>query len=927
MYRVLACLTIQHDYRLLVLALLVCTIASVSAFVIYARVRDPRGYLGRRWLAVAGFCTGGAIWATHFIAMLAFAGKTPTAYEPILTMSSLLIACVLTIIGFNVASAGERGSIAGGAIIGLGAAAMHFTGMKAVIVAGAIHFDPDFVAGSILLGMAFTATAMFAFHRMRGAEAIAWGAGLVTLGIAVLHSTAMAAVTIVPDPTVSVPILRLSNAALAIAIVAITLLVVGAGFAASALESRAAREMALSARELVNVATDALVLARDGVIVDANRRAAELSGNTLDGLIGRRIFGDLVTCQPPESGFDEIFSLETYLKAADGASIPVEITRQPLHSFTSATEAYAISDLRPLIQTTDRLKGMNDALQSRERESRTQNMRFDTALTHMKQGLCMYDGEQRIVICNRRYGELYGLSMDQLQPGTTLQEVVERRIANGLFAGPTPDDYRRTHLVTKSQDLDLIEELNDGRCVAISRRLMPGGGWVSTHEDVTERRRIEAQLEHMAHHDPLTDLPNRALLRQKLELALTGSRHGDRHLAVLMLDLDRFKEVNDTLGHLAGDALLKAIGGRLLHAVRNTAVVARFGGDEFAIVETLFPVDDPEALPRRIQEVVGAPLELDGHHVCVGTSIGIAVAPLHGTDPDELLKKADLALYREKSDARGTFRFYEPEMSAALQERRELENDLRLALPSGQLDLHYQPIVNLERDEITGFEALMRWKHPAKGMVSPAAFIPLAEETGLITMLTEWVLLEACAEAMKWPAHIKVAVNMSVSQFKSRNMMPAVVAALAKTRLPPDRLELEITETLMLNDAESIFASFRQLRQLGVRIVLDDFGTGFSSLSYLLRFPFDKIKIDQSFIAGLAREGHSIVLVRSLIQMGLGLGVDVTAEGIETQQQLDLVRAEGCTEIQGNLISPARPASEIRHRQFRPVIQREAAVA
>jgi EAL domain-containing protein (putative c-di-GMP-specific phosphodiesterase class I) len=221
----------------------------------------------------------------------------------------------------------------------------------------------------------------------------------------------------------------------------------------------------------------------------------------------------------------------------------------------------------------------------------------------------------------------------------------------------------------------------------------------------------------------------------------------------------------------------------------------------------------------------------------------------------------------------------------------------------------------------------MRWKHPAKGMVSPAAFIPLAEETGLITMLTEWVLLEACAEAMKWPAHIKVAVNMSVSQFKSRNMMPAVVAALAKTRLPPDRLELEITETLMLNDAESIFASFRQLRQLGVRIVLDDFGTGFSSLSYLLRFPFDKIKIDQSFIAGLAREGHSIVLVRSLIQMGLGLGVDVTAEGIETQQQLDLVRAEGCTEIQGNLISPARPASEIRHRQFRPVIQREAAVA
>ena len=311
----------------------------------------------------------------------------------------------------------------------------------------------------------------------------------------------------------------------------------------------------------------------------------------------------------------------------------------------------------------------------------------------------------------------------------------------------------------------------------------------------------------------------------------------------------------------------------------------------------------------------------------MSTSIGIAVAPAHGTDPDDLLKRADLALYRAKADARGTYRLFEWDMDAALQERRTLEQDLRKAPEAGQLELHYQPIVSLEQNEIIAFEALMRWKHPTRGWVSPGVFIPLAEETGLILNLTEWALREACAEAVRWPSHVRVAVNLSVSQFKARNMLPAVISALAETGLAPHRLELEITETVMLNDVETAFAAFRQLRELGVRIVLDDFGTGFSSLSYLLRFPFDKIKIDRSFVADLAQEGNARVLVRSLIQMGRGLGVDVTAEGIETRQQLELMRDEGCTEIQGFLISHARPPAEIRQRQFRAVLQLEPAVA
>jgi diguanylate cyclase (GGDEF)-like protein len=818
--------------------------------------------------------------------------------------------------------------VAAGAGIGAGTAALHSTGMPLGIVADQLDSSAGLVLAALLPAVFLAASAMLAFHKPSGCRS-AWAAlALVAPMFFMPHSAALAAAGVTPLPDPGALVVPVSGGTLTIAVIAITLLVVGAGYAASALENRAAREIALSARELVNVSTDALVLAREGTIVDANRRAAELSGISLENLIGRCVFGDLLMGKAPaEQNTGGVFSLETYLKAGSGGTIPVEIVRQPLHAFARATEAYAITDLRPLIQTTDRLKSMNDELRTRERESRTQNMRFDTALTHMKQGLCMFDAEHRVVIANQQYALLYNLTMDQIRPGTTLRDIVEARIAVGLYAGASPEDYMHDRITAVGEDSDQLHELSDGRCIAVSLRKMPGGGWVTTHEDVTERRRIEEQLAHMAHHDALTNLPNRGLLRQKLEAALRGSRHGDGHLSVLMLDLDRFKEVNDTLGHMVGDLLLKGIAERLVQAVRSTATVARFGGDEFAIVETLYAADDPEALPRRIQEVICEPLELDGHYVSVGTSIGIAIAPSHGVDPDELLKKADLALYRAKSEARGTYRIFEPEMGAALHERRILENDMRQAVGAREFDLHYQPIVNLQRDEITSFEALLRWRHPVKGLICPAAFVPLAEETGLITTLTEWVLHEACAEAMKWPADIRVAVNLSVSQFKSRNMMPSVIAALAKTRLPPERLELEITETLMLNDAESVFAAFRQLRQLGVRIVLDDFGTGFSSLSYLLRFPFDKIKIDQSFIAGLAREGHAMVLVRSLIQMGVGLGVDVTAEGIETPQQLDLVRMEGCTEIQGNLISPAKPAGEIRHRQLRSVIQEQSAVA
>ena len=380
---------------------------------------------------------------------------------------------------------------------------------------------------------------------------------------------------------------------------------------------------------------------------------------------------------------------------------------------------------------------------------------------------------------------------------------------------------------------------------------------------------------------------------------------------MLCLDLDNFKSVNDTLGHPIGDKLLRTIAERISGAVGEDDTVARLGGDEFAVLQRNSSPEAAGALARRLVEIIADPIEIDGQEINSGASIGIALAPSDGNAGDHLMKCADLALYRAKAEGRGTFRFFEPDMDARIQARRALEVDLRRALSAGEFSLAYQPQINLAGNALTAMEALLRWNHAERGPVPPSEFIPLAEEMGLIVQLGEWVLREACNEAARWPDPIKVAVNLSPVQFRNRGLVTTVTQALAAARLAPHRLELEITEAVLLQDDEAIVSMLHQLRALGVRIAMDDFGTGYSSLSYLRSFPFDKIKIDRSFIKDIERNRGSAVIIRAIANLGASLGIETTAEGVETEEQLELVRRAGCTEMQGYLVSPPRPAAEI----------------
>ncbi|MDA9400015.1 bifunctional diguanylate cyclase/phosphodiesterase [Bradyrhizobium sp. CCBAU 45389] len=818
MFRVFSCLTAEHDWRLVVLAGLVCFVASIVAASIFHRAIATRARRRWIWIAIAGAAIGYGIWATHFVAMLAYEPGVTTGYGLLLTAFSLAVAMLLTSVGFGVAvgTSGRWGAMAGGVIVGGGIASMHYLGMWALEVPGRVAWSVDLVFVSIILGMCLGYAALAVALTYQGYRGTLAAAVLLTLAIVSHHFTAMGAVQITPDPTLATDSLSLSPAFLALAIAGVALSVLG--------------------------------MSLIGVVAD--RRMASRTAR-----------------------FEEIIS-------------QLSVARQQL--------------------------------EDSQQELQDQTLRLDTAINHMVEGLCMFDADKRLVVCNERYARLYQLPPELLRTGTSHTDIIRHRIVKGILKGDSSEGAAE-QFISKLAALPFdavssrIDEFADGRLICVTRQPMAGGGWVATHLDVTEQRRSEAKITHMAQHDALTDLPNRVLLRERMEHAIAVTRNGGLDLAVLMLDLDRFKEVNDTLGHPAGDALLRAVSARLRECVTETALIARLGGDEFAVIDYVTnPAVEAAALAENIRKALCQPFDLGDHRVTVGTSIGIAIAPRDGNDSDVILKSADLALYSAKSGGRGAFRFFEPELDELMHARRNLERDMRDALAGRQFELHYQPFLSAASGETCGFEALLRWHHPQRGLVLPGEFIPLAEETGLIVPLGEWVLRTACAEAATWPAHARIAINLSPAQFRSKELVPVIVGALASSGLAPHRLELEVTETVIMHDSEAVFAVLAQLRELGVRIALDDFGTGYSSLSFLQRFPFDKVKIDRSFVAELSSpRADARHLARAVVRFAVSLGKTTTAEGVETKEQLDILREEGCVETQGYYFSRPMPASDV----------------
>lgn len=784
MFRVLSCLDGQHDLRLVALAAVVCFITSVVTINVVQRALNTKDRSCGIWIATAGLAGGCGIWATHFIAMLAYQPGVPAGYNVILTVLSLLCAAQLVAAGvaLTVVLPRRTGSMLGGTVIGLAIGSMHFLGMSALEVPGRLTWSFGLVSWSIALGIAFCTAAMYVARTYSNVAMTLVASLALSAAILFLHFTAMGAVSIVPDPRLVVTPAAADPSVLALFIAAVSALVLAIGAA--------------------------------GLIVD------------------------------------------------------------------------------------QRLREKGDQLAA--------------ALHNMSQGLCMLNNEFEVVVVNDRFLEMFGVARDRVTAHMPIGELIDLAEASVPF-GDSRLAIRRwaKELVVERKSGKTSFTRSDGRIFCITHEHMPGAdGWVETFEDITERRQAEEKIAHMARHDSLTGLPNRAHFRERLEQSLAGLDRSDK-IAVLCLDLDRFKVVNDTLGHQGGDRLLQIAAERFRGALRDSDFIGRISGDEFSMMQ--IAKDQPTAvtaLARRLVEVMSAPIMIDDHQMQMGVSVGISIAPADGTDANRLMKNADLALYRAKAEGRGTYRFFEPEMDARIQARRALELDLRHAVATGAFELHYQPIINLETNNVSGFEALLRWRDPKRGSVPPLDFIPLAEETGLIVPIGEWVLRQACTQAARWPAHINIAVNLSPVQFKNGDLVGTVIGALAASGLSPRRLELEITESVFLSDSDATLRKLHQLRDLGVSISMDDFGTGYSSLSYLRKFPFNKIKIDQSFIRDLADGGDSLAIVRAVTGLGSSLGISTVAEGVETAEQLARLRTEGCTAVQGFYFGAARPAAE-----------------
>lgn len=662
------------------------------------------------------------------------------------------------------------------------------------------------------------------------------------------------------------------------------------------------------------------VVGTDGIIRAAGGRAPDLIGKDLSrGIIFKRYPKETTGWFYTVSNLSDNISRLIVYRAVKDYPLIIAVGLSSAEIFSGANAGWGRYNLVAAVLTLLILVVMGFSIRGRLLLKRTRRF-LDTIIENVPVPIVVKEPHtNKFVLVNQAYEAFVGLPRDRLI-GSTVFDFFPPKDAEMI--AQYDDEAVKFNKRLISADFPVKTPANGPRIVTTTRLVVCDGNdkpqcLIAVIEDITEKKKAEAEIAYMAHHDPLTGLANRARFAERLDDALTRVRRGGK-LAVHFLDLDRFKDVNDTLGHPVGDELLKVVAERLRGGVRETDTVARLGGDEFAIIQTA--VKQPEdilVLANRIREVIKAPYDLNGLQAAVGVSIGISTAPNDATNTAELMKRADMALYKAKAEGRGTYRFFEPEMDDRMQTRRKLEGELRNAIVKGEFELFYQPVVDIDDNRIVGLEALLRWHHPQRGIISPAEIIPIAEETGLIVPIGEWVIGRACADAALWPDDIKIAANLSPAQFRSPNLVPVVTDALAASGMPPSRLELEITEEFLLGQNQDNLAVLNRLRGLGVQIVMDDFGTGYSSLNYLRCFPFDKIKIDHSFVNNLAEgDDLSLAVVQAVARLAGALKVPTTAEGVETKEQWELVRAAGCTEFQGYYFCPPKPAAEIARLFF-----------
>ncbi len=571
-----------------------------------------------------------------------------------------------------------------------------------------------------------------------------------------------------------------------------------------------------------------------------------------------------------------------------------------------------------LAQALESLKLNTEEILKHKQELEQLNGWFEVALDNMARGLSMFDAQQRLIVCNKLYREIYDLPPELTQPGTPLSDIVRYHVKRET-GSERPEDVEKQrkwidhHVeeLARGKTFSYVQEMKDGRTILVSNQPLASGGWVDLQEDVTEKRRAEQKISWLARHDTLTEIANRFHFREQLEQALRNVTDHDG-FAVHWIDLDKFKEVNDTFGHPVGDALLKSVALRLRRAVRGQDRVGRLGGDEFAILQrNARRKSDSERLATRLLRAISEPHSVAGLTLQIDASIGIARAPENGVTIDELLKNVDVALYKAKSQGGGCFAYFVPGEDEQIRERHQLELDLKHALERDQLVLHYQPIINLKAHEVTSFEALMRWNHPERGLIPPRDFIPIAEQTCLIVRMGEWALSQACKDAASWPEPVKVTVNLSPVQFATGDLVQATLNALERSGLESNRLELEVTESLLLQDAPKTHEILGKLHEIGVQIALDDFGTAFASLSYLQSFQFDKIKIDRSFVREVSSRADSYAIIHAVTELAKTLKIETVAEGVETREHLSTVEGAGCDEVQGFFFSHPVPTSEV----------------